>query len=231
MVLSTKVFGKNLIQFGVLSPTSEYMYPSFFGFSLKYIPITKTCGSPLLNQFCTFSSTKGIFHRKNNSGRSWYQSPKVTLLLEREGDEKGRHDSQYCCILNSKRRVKSCIKHGWCSPYLGTGYIGSVQGGKSILSTCINILRLDPGRREQFLYDPWFWWKIDHIRISLPPTAIPCFFCTVGSAWMSCLTNKIHGHIVNEGSCIAFTPFSCLECWTIWSSKSPKDFHFHFISD
>lgn len=149
----------------------------------------------------------------------------MTLLLEREG--KGRHDSQYYYTLNSKRRIKS-IKHGWYSPYLGTGYIGSGEGGKSMLSISINILRLGPGRLVQFLYYLWFWWKIDHIRMSLTPAATPCFFCTVRSAWISCLTNKIQGHVVNESSCIAFATFSCLECWTIWSSKSPKDFHFHF---
>lgn len=69
------------------------------------------------------------------------------ILLERKGEGQGRHDSQYYYTLNSKTRVKSCVKLGWSSPYLGTGYIGSGQGGKSMLSTCINILRLDPGRQ------------------------------------------------------------------------------------
>lgn len=147
------------------------MYPSFFGFSLKYIPITKTCCSPQLNEFCTFSATKGIFHGRSSSGGSWCQSPQVTLLLEGEEEGEGRHDSQYYYTLNSKRRVKSCMKLGWCSLYLSTGYTDSGQGGKSMLSTSINILRLDPGRRVWFLDDPWFWWKIHHMRISLPPAA------------------------------------------------------------
>lgn len=197
------------------------MYPRFIGFSFKYIPITETCCSPLLNEFGTFSTFKGIFHRRSNSGGSWCQSPQVTLLLERERKREGRHDSQYYYTLNSKRRVKSCVKLGWCSPYPDTGYIGSEQGEKSMLTTYINILRLDPGRRVWLLDDPWLWWKMHHIRLSLPPAATPCFFCTVGSAWMNCLTNKIHGHGVNEGSFITFATFSCLECWTIWSSKSP----------
>lgn len=150
----------------------------------------------------------------------------VTQSDSAAGEGEGRHDSQHYRTVNCKRRVKSCIHekhHGWCSLYLSTGFVGSGQGRKSILSTYISILRLDPGRWVRFLYDLWFPWKRAHIRISLPPAATPYFFCIAGSAWMSCLTKKTHGHRVNEGSCIALCHLFllCLECWTIQNNKSP----------
>lgn len=36
----------------------------------------------------------------------------MTLLLEREGEGEGRHDSQCYYTLNSEKRVKSYGKHG-----------------------------------------------------------------------------------------------------------------------
>lgn len=191
------------------------MYPSFFGFSLRYIPITKTCCSPLLNHFYTFSTTKDIFHRRSSSGGSCCQSPKVTLLLDREGEGEGRCDPQYYYTLNSKRRLKSCVKHGWCSPYLSTDYIGSGQGGKSMYIHKYSKVRS---------------WETSAISL--------CSMISVENrAHQDQFAPRSHTMLLlHSGICMnelldqqnpwsrstACTIFSCSECWTIWSSKFPS---------
>lgn len=145
----------------------------------------------------------------------------VTQSDSAAGEGEGRHDSQHYRTVNCKRRVKSCIHekhHGWCSLYLSTGFVGSGQGRKSILSTYISILRLDPGRRVRFLYDLWFPWKRAHIRISLPPAATPYFFCIAGSAWMSCLTKKPTVTELMKVLVLLYATFSCCA----WSAEQFK---------
>lgn len=75
---------KELTEFGVLSPTSEYMSPNFFDFFLKYVPIPTTLVAPhSLTSPAPFLPLSAFIHKKPSSGGLRHQSPKVTLLLER----------------------------------------------------------------------------------------------------------------------------------------------------